>query len=329
MTTTDTPAPVSALKYSRTVPFNCKGYVNSANLGTLKIEIKLGDPFGNGHEDFSITAEINHPSVRGGCLAGGCLHEEILRKVPLFAPFVALHLSDANGAPMHAMANGFYWLAGCTPEALPDATRPNEAPERCAGILAGHFRMNPEEVETLKAAGIRDASHLSAWMEAAGYRAKWKADADAAIAKLQELCGGPVFRSNATRQNWPPVSPEALEEMKAREASGFYAPEQVAERDRLKREAEKAKQIDAIQADHAKRCAESLADMQTKLFLVSLDHPTGNVIYYRHTNTLAFNYKERQWRSFEKTWTRAEFDAVVAAAARYELPAGLKFSFQD
>lgn len=43
---------------------------------------------------------------------GGCCHDEILEACPQLAPLAALHLSDADGAPMHAHENGFYWLAG-------------------------------------------------------------------------------------------------------------------------------------------------------------------------------------------------------------------------
>lgn len=42
----------------------------------------------------------------------GCIHEEILRAFPHLESFVALHLSDPSGLPMHAEANGWYWYCG-------------------------------------------------------------------------------------------------------------------------------------------------------------------------------------------------------------------------
>lgn len=41
---------------------------------------------------------------------GGMVHEYVLRAFPKLAPFAALHLSDPNGVPMHAIANGRYFL---------------------------------------------------------------------------------------------------------------------------------------------------------------------------------------------------------------------------
>jgi hypothetical protein len=326
-TTLETPATVSTLKYTRAVPFDCTGWgIKTKIPGSLKIRIRLNDECGNGHEDFSITADITHPTIRrdGGVLACGCQHDEIMAAAPEFAPFIVLHLCDAEGVPMHAMANGFYWLAGSMPEAFPAATRPNDPAEKCAGILASHFRMTPAEVAELQAAGIRDAVHLSAWMESRGYRARWQAEASAAIATLEGLTGA-RFKSAAVRRNWEPVAPEVLAEMQAKEAAGYYLPEQAAARDATRREAEKAKRIAAIHTDHDARVAKSLAEMQTKLFLAENDAPAGNVIYYSHTNTLTFNWNTG---TYTRAWTREEFEELTRKADPSKLPAGLKFEFK-
>jgi hypothetical protein len=42
------------------------------------------------------------------CFACGCLHDEALAAFPELAPIVAVHLSDVDGVPMHAEANGRY-----------------------------------------------------------------------------------------------------------------------------------------------------------------------------------------------------------------------------
>lgn len=42
----------------------------------------------------------------------GCLHDQILAAAPELAPLVAVHLSDLNGVPMHAVANGWYFYSG-------------------------------------------------------------------------------------------------------------------------------------------------------------------------------------------------------------------------
>lgn len=77
------------------------------------IKIRLNDECKNGREDFSITADIDEKDGRGQWRksGGGCCHEHILSLRPALAPFVALHLSDYQGAPMHTGSNAFYWFA--------------------------------------------------------------------------------------------------------------------------------------------------------------------------------------------------------------------------
>lgn len=64
---------------------------------------------GNQKPYFSLTADI----MSGGhYVGGGAMHEEILKHFPRFKMLAELHLSDIDGAPMHAEANGWYALAG-------------------------------------------------------------------------------------------------------------------------------------------------------------------------------------------------------------------------
>lgn len=89
----------------------------------------------------------------------GAAHDLLLRTWPELAPLVALHLSDIDGVPMHAVANGWYWLAGACgglgephhggngwpyTQALPEC-----AAERCTQALAKHLRIKSEEASTL------------------------------------------------------------------------------------------------------------------------------------------------------------------------------------
>ncbi len=63
---------------------------------------------------FTITAEERDPRT-GRVDSCGCLHEQILKIRPKYADLVAMHLSDIDGVPMHAEANGWYQLAGALP----------------------------------------------------------------------------------------------------------------------------------------------------------------------------------------------------------------------
>lgn len=65
---------------------------------------------------FSITADEWASSKRTerGWISGGCNHELIARVFPHMQPIVDVHLSTADGAPMHAVGNAFHWLGFST-----------------------------------------------------------------------------------------------------------------------------------------------------------------------------------------------------------------------
>lgn len=63
---------------------------------------------------FSITAWAHRAGFPSQCQSGGAAHDEIERHFPgRFTDLIALHLCDENGAPMHAEANGWYYLDAC------------------------------------------------------------------------------------------------------------------------------------------------------------------------------------------------------------------------
>lgn len=71
---------------------------------SLKVQIRYDDECGNGHNSFAITGDIH---VDGRWQAGGCLHEEIAKAFPEFAPLIKWHLFDSTG-PMYYIANTVY-----------------------------------------------------------------------------------------------------------------------------------------------------------------------------------------------------------------------------
>jgi len=155
----------------------------------LVIEYGLSWLRGNRLPYFSVTGSLYAPDRPGGLRklqSCGCLHDDILRLAPDMADIVALHLCDIDGAPMHALENGFFWLGG-THWQKPDFS-----------IAASHFRISETEARALAdslfgasfspTAGFLSQheaktakARLAAWVEA--QRPRWKAEADAIIAK--------------------------------------------------------------------------------------------------------------------------------------------------
>jgi hypothetical protein len=73
----------------------------------IKAEVRFDDECGNGHNTFSITADI----FRGATwVSGGCQHDEIAKHFPHLVPFLKWHLCSTDG-PMHYVANTIH-LAG-------------------------------------------------------------------------------------------------------------------------------------------------------------------------------------------------------------------------
>ncbi|HOW46147.1 MAG TPA: hypothetical protein P5305_04015 [Rubrivivax sp.] len=142
---------------------------------------------------FSVTADW--PSQR----AGGCLHEEVAAAAPALKPLIALHLSDAQtGEPMHAEANGFYWLAGAAGGLGQTHHGANSEPprtgEQCLSILAQHLRISEDEARQMTGAVARthaEEGPTRAREVFSGYveflRGEWAAEAAAGRALLASL----------------------------------------------------------------------------------------------------------------------------------------------
>jgi hypothetical protein len=172
---------------------------------TFRVEGGLHYMRGNSAPYFSLTASgFDH-----GSEFGGCCHDVILKHYPKFADLAALHLSDIDGVPMHAEANGWYDLAGYFGGAgeryhVGNSKRhfPIEAPadkpwmnteyreptqDECLQIWAEHCRI---DIDTARRAAAEIAVKWNwpdmrkahaAFIEA--QKPRWKAEADACIAK--------------------------------------------------------------------------------------------------------------------------------------------------
>ena len=155
-----------------------------SNDGKMRFVVNGGLHYlrGNNAPYFGITASgYDH-----GSEFSGCCHGLILEHFPQFADLVALHLSDNDGVPMHALENGFYHLGG------------THWQHPKYDVAARHFRITEIEARQLtrdlfgdsfseiggflsKGEAVKAKTRLGNWVE--DQKLRWKAEADACVAK--------------------------------------------------------------------------------------------------------------------------------------------------
>jgi hypothetical protein len=267
----------SNLKYSAT---------KTVGRETITVKIRLNDECKNGHEDFSATGEVyevGKPRIDKYMISYGCVHEYILKAFPELKTFVDLHLSDANGVPTHAIANGYYHLRQGF-----NNLKPHE--EGFAAKFCEYYRLNLEQFEALNISGDKD--HFGIIVEKIGIRKAWKEQAEEAIQLLEKLTGE-EFESKATKSNWYGLSPEEREEVESRIASGYYNPEAIEARNMKDTNGKLEKKLSDLDDELSKK-RKSVAIQKKvikEVFLVGGMRAVDNFIFYTHSNEVNFNWK--------------------------------------
>ena len=154
---------------------------------TLTIKMCLSK-IGNQLPYFSITAEER---IDGRVTAFGCTHDEILLAHPELADMVALHLSDINGVPMHAVENGWYWLSSSLGGLGEKYYHTNK--EEAFDIFCKHCRVGVGEGKSIQIdiAGCYEnidapKAAKAVWVEICeSMKPRWKKEAESAIKKYQ------------------------------------------------------------------------------------------------------------------------------------------------
>ena len=238
--------------------------------------------------------------------AGGCCHEEILKRFPQFKMFVDLHLSNHYGAPMYPVENGFYHITNSSKE-----------------TAINYLRITETEYNLLYQA--EDKQYFKYLLYTLGIVERWKRESNEALKKLEELTG----------QTWEnPYKPEnerftlkLTDEERTtitnRINDGYYRPEAVqARKDEEKRKAYEKKRAEIINNCEKKQ---EKAENEKRVMLAVLDAglSVSNVIYYDHSNELVFN-----WRDHETKVTENDFNKFVSSVNRSLLPVGITFKMK-
>lgn len=178
------------------------------NAFSLVIKFGLHWIKGNRAPYFSITAD---GWENGRESFGGACHDIIAERAPGLADVIALHLSDMDGAPMHAEGNGLYWLGGIVGGFVGGSKYHGgsgssaKTATQCAAIFADHARVTEAEAYSIagnlnrlyKSEGGKAAaeSEFKRWTD--GQRKRWKAEADALIRKYGLGIYGDIHKTPA------------------------------------------------------------------------------------------------------------------------------------
>lgn len=272
--------------------------------------VSLDDDCHNNMCDWSITADIRQKNKYGRYkeYMGGCCHDEIAKHCPELAKFIPLHCCNHYGAPMYPVENGMYHIKNSD-----------------KSVAIEYLRISDKEYSKLSEA-VDDKMYFKYLLFNLGIVDRWKRESGELIAELEDLCGKKwvnPYKPEEERFTLTLTDEERLlieESIKA----GYYSAENIEKR---REEAHKAKMMEkraeiCEQYDKIIRNAET--DKKVMLCVFDYGLSTDNVIYYNHTNTLSFN-----WRDYGEKITQEEFDDFVNNVDRSQLPEGIKFELMN
>lgn len=252
-----------------------KFYVENGITYKMNVYISLNDDCKNGICNWSITADI-YEKRRNGCFVwctSGCCYDEILKYFPEFKTFTNLHLCNHYGQPMYSVENGFYYLK-------------NSDKEKTINYL----RITETEYNTLHNS-TEGKLYFIYLLYTLGIVDRWKQESLKAIKQLESLT------SNTWKNPYKPENEcfvlrftnEERTLIENRIKEGYYTSEAIqARKDQKKREEYEKKRSEIIAA-----CEKSIQEAKNKklVMLAVLDAGISlkNVIYYNHSNELAFN----------------------------------------
>lgn len=290
----------TALKYTETRIY--KGY-------KVDVKVRLSDDCRNGHADFAITADI-YEKNKYDCwkwTAGGCCHEEIAAVFPELRTFIALHLSDAKGAPMYAQGNGFYHLRNSSKKLTMEYLR----------ITDIEYNRFSSEAE--------DQLYFTYLLQTMGIPDRWMQEAQTAIKQLEQLTGE-KFEDTSVRYQFTPLTMEEFQLVESRIAEGYYLPENIRKRKHEAKLAARRKKIADLKATALSQKRKIERELTIKLYVLRSGLPIDNFIYYTHNNKGVFNWMDGS--CYQKI-TQAQFDRFIQKVDYTKLPEGIEFQLKS
>lgn len=254
------------------------------------ITISLDDECHNGHQDFSITGtiyEAGKPKVEEYIISSGAIGDHIAKEFPGLAIFDRLHLCDYAGAPMYAVANGFYNI------------KRMDAEKFCE-----YFRCTQAEWEKLSTA--ENGEHFAILLYLSDIPTRWEQEAGEAI-KILEGMTGEKWVNNSTKRHFTAPTPEQLADFLVKQKSGYFSDEQRAQRELDKQQAYYKEEREKVEAECDGKIKQAELERDVKIAVLDAGLSLKNFIFYNHTSTGVFN-----WRDYDEKITAEQFAKFVA-----------------
>ena len=275
----------------------------------ITVTVSLNDDCHNNMCDWSITADIRRKNKCGtyGEYMGGCCHNEVAKHFPELAKFISLHLCNHYGAPMYPVGNGMYHIKNSD-----------------KSVAIEYLRISDKEYSKLSEA-VDDEMYFKFLLFNLGIVDRWKRESDELLAELENLCGKKWLNPYTPKEERFVLTLTDEERLLVEERikAGYYSAENIEKR---KIEAHKAdvagKRFNICEYYNQKI---RQAEVEKKIMLCVFDYglPTNNVIYYPHSNTLSFN-----WKDYGEKITQEEFDGFVNKVDRSQLPEDIRFELK-
>lgn len=251
----------------------------------IYIKIRLNDECKNGHQDFSITADIyqkGKPKIDRYLICGGCCHDEILKARPDLKIFVDLHLSDYNGVP-YAVESGFYHLRNGF-NSIPIES------DKFKDEFCEYYRITPAQFDELNKS--KNQLQYALFLDKLGILKKWEKQAQEAIFLLEKWTNKKFLIDSVKSQYHAPTIDEVIQEQE-RQNNGYYSEESERQRDEEKKEIELKKIIKEEKEEINKIKLEY--SVKREVLIKGGKKLLDNCIFYNHSKTLSFN-----WRGYDK-----------------------------
>lgn len=187
-----------------------------------------------------------------------------------------------------------------------------------------YLRITETEYDILRNS-IEDKLHFKYLLYTLGIVDRWKQESLKAIKQLEALTGN-IWKNPYRPENECFVLKLTDEErtlIENRIKGGYYTSESIKERQDQKKREEYEKKRNEIIADCEKEIQKAENRKLVRLAVLATGIPIKNVIYYNHSNELAFN-----WNDYEAKVTQEQFDKFVNTVDKTKLPENITFKLK-